>query len=205
MNVIIPSSQWVKQAICRDDPDAMFPDKDAAKNAHAKRMCGGCPVRTICLVEALRTRDNEHGIRGGLLPDERRKVAAIVKDNYTDVEALNQAVQKVLHPSAAGRTLRDVWEERSYPLAGGHLGWRGGSSSFSFAGRVYTPKQISFLLDRGRKADGPVWRTCPVVECVHPRHLADGPERVQRQKQVEETARLAALAAEAAAEIKAAV
>lgn len=63
---------WHQHALCTPDPEAMFPDHDAVKITHAVRICRKCPVRHECLVDSLRTHDVDHGIRAGLLPEERR-------------------------------------------------------------------------------------------------------------------------------------
>ncbi len=96
MTVIIPSGQWVKQAVCRDDPDAMFPDNNEAGIAYARSVCAPCPVRRECLIDAIRTGDNEHGIRAGLKPCERR---AVVKE----LARREQAVQAVAGSAASQR------------------------------------------------------------------------------------------------------
>ena len=71
-----PAGQWLKQAACFGREDEMFPDNNEAGIAKAKAICKPCPVRRECLADALRTGDNEHGIRGGLKPCERRAVLA---------------------------------------------------------------------------------------------------------------------------------
>jgi hypothetical protein len=190
---------WRAEAACRAagvDPDEMFPDNNEHGIRHAKSICAPCPVWMACLQHALRTGDNEHGIRGGLKPGERRAVGKLVRDQHADQDVVKAAVIQVLHPATATRTLREVWEEHTYPIAGGHLGWRGGLT-FSFQGHSHAPKRTSFFLDRGREPVGIVRRTsdCPVVECVHPRHLADNQER-HLHKQAEERAAAQAAARE---------
>ena len=182
---------WRARAVCTTDPDAMYPDNNERGIEHAKSICSGCPVARACLVDALRSGDNEFGIRGGLKPCERRTVHKITGDRYTDPQVLAAAVLQVLHPATATRTLREVWEEHTYTIAGGHLGWRGGLT-FSYQGHSYAPKRTSFLLNRGREPKGIVRRTCEVVECVHPLHLADNADRL-RQKQAAERAAAAAV------------
>lgn len=68
---VVPA--WHDDAACRDfHDDTMFPDRgDHPAVAYAKRVCRGCPVRRDCLNDALDRRD-EHGVRGGLDPTERR-------------------------------------------------------------------------------------------------------------------------------------
>ncbi len=109
--------------------------------------------------------------------------------------AVHAALREELNPLSS---LRDVWEDRTFPLPGGHVGWRGDSGSFSFRGHTLTPKQLAFLIDRGHKADGNVRRrtaVCPVVDCVNPRHLADNTERAQHKQAVADTVARTELAA----------
>ena len=61
---------WTPKAVCRNaQPDELF--VRGAEQNKAKQMCGGCPVRTECLAEAL---DNqiEWGVWGGMTERERR-------------------------------------------------------------------------------------------------------------------------------------
>ncbi|MDH6126909.1 WhiB family transcriptional regulator [Kitasatospora sp. GP82] len=54
------------------DPDLFFPeDGDEWSERRARMVCAGCPVRAICLDLAL-TRNEKHGIFGGLNAAERR-------------------------------------------------------------------------------------------------------------------------------------
>lgn len=65
--------QWRTKALCNQGQpkDSMYV-RGAAQN-QAKQACGGCPVRTECLAEAL---DNqiEWGVWGGMTERERRAV-----------------------------------------------------------------------------------------------------------------------------------
>ncbi|WP_028648526.1 WhiB family transcriptional regulator [Nocardiopsis sp. CNT312] len=64
------TEQWTSRARCRGiDPDALFV-QGAAQN-RAKLICGGCPVRTECLSDALDNRV-EFGVWGGMTERERR-------------------------------------------------------------------------------------------------------------------------------------
>ncbi|WP_230314113.1 WhiB family transcriptional regulator [Nakamurella alba] len=57
-------------AVCANgDPDALFVTGAAQRDA--ARLCGGCPVKTECLAEAL---DNqvEYGVWGGMTERQRR-------------------------------------------------------------------------------------------------------------------------------------
>lgn len=63
-------SDWRVHAACRDrDPDGLF--VRGAEQKKAKTVCGGCPVRTECLAEALDNRIN-FGVWGGMTERERR-------------------------------------------------------------------------------------------------------------------------------------
>ncbi len=64
------NDDWASQAQCKQSrPDELFV-RGAAQN-RAKQLCGGCPVKTECLAEAL---DNqiEWGVWGGMTERERR-------------------------------------------------------------------------------------------------------------------------------------
>lgn len=172
------TGRWVLQAICRTDPDVMFPDNNTRGIADAKAVCAMCPdrIRTACLVDALDTDDNEFGIRGGFTPQERRAIRKTAGGRYADLLVLARAIVQVQHPATAGRSLRDVWEEHTYPLKSGHLAVRG-SRTISYQGRSYAANWVSWTIDRDRKPVGQVRRTCDVDGCVHPQHLADNYER----------------------------
>lgn len=64
--------QWRSQAACLGQWEAMHPDNNEDKIAAAKAICARCPVRVECFWDAVRTGDNQHGIRAGLRANERR-------------------------------------------------------------------------------------------------------------------------------------
>lgn len=61
--------QATSGACTQADPDAMF--VTGAAQHQAKRICGGCPIQTTCLAEALDSRA-EFGVWGGKTERERR-------------------------------------------------------------------------------------------------------------------------------------
>jgi WhiB family redox-sensing transcriptional regulator len=66
------NDDWASAAVCKQAaPDELF--VRGAEQHRAKLVCGGCPVRTECLAEAL---DNEieWGVWGGMTERERRAV-----------------------------------------------------------------------------------------------------------------------------------
>jgi WhiB family transcriptional regulator, redox-sensing transcriptional regulator len=76
---VVHNTDWQVRAACRDtDTDAFFnPDylrgrNKRAREAAAKAICAGCPVREACLEWALRLGET-HGVWGGLTPEERAR------------------------------------------------------------------------------------------------------------------------------------
>jgi WhiB family redox-sensing transcriptional regulator len=64
---------WADRGLCAEvDPDEWFPDKGES-SLRAKAICRSCPVRAECLEYAL-DHQIEHGIWGGLVRDERRRL-----------------------------------------------------------------------------------------------------------------------------------
>jgi hypothetical protein len=207
----VPDSErpadWRKAAACRAyDPEMWHPlPNNIAGVKAAKEICFGCPSMLACAQSAL-TRRIRDGVWGGLSEGQRTTLYKKYRStDFNNINTVRAAVGAVLREELNPlRSLRDVWDDRTYPLPGGHIGWRGDSGSFSFRGHSLTPKQLAFLIDRGHKADGNVRRrtaVCPVVDCVHPRHLADNTERGQQKKAAEDAAARAAAAAQYEAEL----
>ncbi len=74
------TADWRAYAACkRTDPGLFFPVGGAGAALQqadlAKRVCGGCPVRPLCLDWALTT-GQDVGVWGGTLPEERRALRA---------------------------------------------------------------------------------------------------------------------------------
>lgn len=69
---------WRVFAECsRTDPEAFF-DDDAGTRAVAKRVCAGCPVRLLCLSEALQLAaggERVWGVWGGMDERDRRRLS----------------------------------------------------------------------------------------------------------------------------------
>lgn len=76
--------QWLRYAACNGmDGDIFFPTQDvngrprtqpetAALLAQARQVCASCPVRIQCLERALRDREPEGGVWGGVLFSRKR-------------------------------------------------------------------------------------------------------------------------------------
>jgi len=67
------SKRWVERAACGGSSDPRW--IDGAYHFDLVDVCGGCPVRSDCLLDALRGPvDLDAGIRGGLTPEQRTRV-----------------------------------------------------------------------------------------------------------------------------------
>ena len=60
---------WTLRARCRGMEDDLFPE--GADQKRVRAVCGGCPVRSECLAEALDNRI-EWGVWGGMTERQRR-------------------------------------------------------------------------------------------------------------------------------------
>lgn len=66
------TGEWQQFALCAEvDPELFFPAMGMPAN-QARRICGACEVREICLKESLATEEDEHGIFGGKTVQERK-------------------------------------------------------------------------------------------------------------------------------------
>jgi hypothetical protein len=95
-------ADWRERALCRKDPDAMFPDNNEIGIEQARRVCAPCPVRQQCLVDAIRTGDDQYGIRGGLKPCERRAVAKELARREQEGRQQSVTVKKKRGPAVCG-------------------------------------------------------------------------------------------------------
>lgn len=71
---------WQDDAACLNHTAVFFPRQDnEADAATAKKICGICPVRTVCLDDALDmergAEESRAGIRGGKTPKQRANLA----------------------------------------------------------------------------------------------------------------------------------
>lgn len=79
---------WRDLAACRwQDPELFHPpgnswQRHRAQAAAAKAICEACPVRALCLEDAL-DRGDEHAILGGLTPRQRRDLRSARRKEAT--------------------------------------------------------------------------------------------------------------------------
>lgn len=83
------NEHWDTQAACKDmdTNDFYVPSDDdrawgrashIARIPELRAICRACPVRDLCIDDAIRT-DDRHGFRGGLTPPERLRLARKAK------------------------------------------------------------------------------------------------------------------------------
>lgn len=68
----LPAPDWSDASCAQSDPEAWFPENGGSRR-DPKRVCARCPVLAGCGAWAVATRQ-QHGIWGGLTPDERREL-----------------------------------------------------------------------------------------------------------------------------------
>jgi WhiB family redox-sensing transcriptional regulator len=76
------NGSWRQEAACARagvDPELFYPldlDLTGAAVTTARRICGTCPVRGLCLADVMATEDpaRRWGVIAGLTPDERTEL-----------------------------------------------------------------------------------------------------------------------------------
>lgn len=93
---------WRDEASCTTtDPEAFFPHKGTHPK-EAKKICADCPVRTLCLSEALCNNESD-GVWGGLTEAERKRLKRAGVDG-SDLAVLEK-IQVQLSPRARTLTI----------------------------------------------------------------------------------------------------
>ena len=91
---------WRAEANCKGLPvDWFFPDKPVTMPPAAAELCGACPVRLDCLVDAT-FHDEPFGIWGGATPAQRDRLRKITRTNYRHAFSMN-AVREVCEEELA--------------------------------------------------------------------------------------------------------
>ncbi|OIV37398.1 hypothetical protein BIV57_11315 [Mangrovactinospora gilvigrisea] len=111
------AEHWREQAQCRHaDPGHFFPDDEDGPDADpAKQLCGICPVRQVCLDDAVLHRDFT-GIRAGLSGRERRDINVEARTRYEPARVLAAMRGLRVHLSLTERhTLIRLAVLRGYP------------------------------------------------------------------------------------------
>jgi hypothetical protein len=111
---------WREQAACTEVPitgdfDPWFPEGHNPPYAAARAICYPCPVRLMCLKDALdeergRGRPDRHGMRGGQTPGDRYKLDVASRGGGR-VERPSPKRDRVIALTRAGKTTREIAEE----------------------------------------------------------------------------------------------
>lgn len=175
------AADWRDNALCRRPEYKGHADKwfatanDKPARETAEQACRRCPSLDACGLWAVLS-GIEYGTWGALHEEQRLSLRRrLGPEQRKDPAVVAAAIRQAL-ATADARTLRTIWEERTYTLPDGHLGWRG-KQSVDHGGRPYTKKQIAYFVSRGQMPYGCVRRMCEVEECVLPAHIADQVER----------------------------
>jgi WhiB family redox-sensing transcriptional regulator len=73
LKLVDPDQDWMKLAACKGQDSTLFFQQRGGNQHHggAYDICNACPVRVRCLKFAVNN-NIEHGIWGGLTPNQRR-------------------------------------------------------------------------------------------------------------------------------------
>lgn len=91
-SLVMPEA-WTEKGACARalNPDAWFPERGEANTPElrlALRVCADCPVRDLCLKEALAQGPSCEGIWGGIRQSERRKMIRMGCTTLEEYKAL---------------------------------------------------------------------------------------------------------------------
>lgn len=196
-----PAYDWRADGLCRRPQfkgraDLWFATAhEKLARETAEQACRRCPSLDACGLWAV-LEGVEFGTWGALHEEQRLSLRRrLGPEQRKNPAAVATAIRQAL-AAVDRRTLHTIWEERTYLLPNGHLGWRG-KQAVDYGGRPYTKKQIGFFVSRGQMPYGCVRRMCDVEECVLPEHISDQVER-QALKVAAERAEAARLAEAAA-------
>jgi WhiB family redox-sensing transcriptional regulator len=67
------TTEWMDLGLCRDNAPEIFFPSDGAGVEKARKICGRCEVKDLCLEYAL-VEEIEHGVWGGASERERRRI-----------------------------------------------------------------------------------------------------------------------------------
>lgn len=93
-SLVMPEA-WTEKGACVRalNPDAWFPERGANGNMEARlalRVCADCPVKELCLKEALAQGSSCEGIWGGTTHAERRKMLRMGCKTIEEYKALTE-------------------------------------------------------------------------------------------------------------------
>jgi WhiB family redox-sensing transcriptional regulator len=133
---------WLDRAACRDlDPERFFPESgEQVKAVEAKAICAGCQVRDHCrdlAVKAAGGFDQDHGVFGGTLPEERSRLRgnrfpepSVYRQRRDLAEAAHTLVGEIGLRQAARQlgvhrdALKAAFTQWELPLPERRVGWQ---------------------------------------------------------------------------------
>lgn len=109
-SLVMPEA-WTEKGACARalNPDAWFPERGESNTPElrlALRVCADCPVRDLCLKEALAQGPSCEGIWGGTRQSERRKMIRMGCTTLEEYKALTG--QKKEPAKAPAKTKQDA-------------------------------------------------------------------------------------------------
>jgi len=82
VRILVRRPSWMVSAACRGKTELFYPEGEGLARTEALLLCELCPVVRECLDWALKTGEMTHGVWGGMLPRQRRRVKkAILESN----------------------------------------------------------------------------------------------------------------------------
>lgn len=114
-----------------------------------------------------------HRDRGRWPEGDTRRTCAV--KGCVKPEHLEDRLDREANPPTPA-TFQAMLDANTAPRHGVHLVWTGPRKA-SVQGQEFTPRQLSFIADRGRPAVGSVRTSCSIDGCVLAAHLTDQEER----------------------------
>lgn len=165
------TTEWTVRAACVGYL-SLFEREDNTSLEKARTICATCPLRPRCLTDAMAEEGHSDewrraGVRGGLTPNERARLARRIRS-----AADGQTVPLTAEPQPHARNPHDVLEGRSIHLGGGHREWQG-SMPVAVNGVSYTPRQLAWVVAHGEKPAGRLQKLCAHKGCIAAEHMKD--------------------------------
>jgi WhiB family transcriptional regulator, redox-sensing transcriptional regulator len=87
VELVIEPEPWMSESLCAEtDPDLFFPELGVVA-FQAKKICAACDVKAQCLKYAI-DNNEEHGVWGGLTPQQRRGMGRPARPNPTEIQSV---------------------------------------------------------------------------------------------------------------------
>lgn len=169
-----PAVDWHDQAACvGENPELFYAgDRNPKATQQARDICGGCPVRTPCLLAAY-TEGDVWTMRAGRTP--RQRTAHLRKADGNVAHAVADAL------GDGTVLLQQVYAHHTQPADGGHVVWTDIRPVINVHRKQYTVHRLAWIVLHGAEPVGTVRRLCTVEGCVAKACLADRRMRDQAE------------------------